>query len=128
VRKASAGVASTLRGRPLRPYAELLVALIASSAFAAAIDQLAITLEGAPDRVDDLLAATVARFLEGFSDEARSIQTSAAGAGHELATLVLRWYAQAEEPGARRRALDLLDKMLEAQSFGVQELVSGAER
>jgi hypothetical protein len=128
VRKASAGIAAALRGRPLRPHAGLLAALIASPAFAAAINQLAITLERAPDRIDDLLAATVEHFLKEFSDEARSIQTGAAGAAHELATLVLRWYAQAEQPDSRRRALDLLDKMLEAQSFGVQELVSGAER
>jgi hypothetical protein len=41
---------------------------------------------------------------------------------------VLSWYAQADDPVARARALDLLDDMLAADSFGVAGMVSEAER
>jgi hypothetical protein len=41
---------------------------------------------------------------------------------------VLHWYAQAEDRESRARALDLLDDMLAAESFGVAEMVAGAER
>jgi hypothetical protein len=128
VRKAAAGVAVPLRGKALRPHAELLLALIGAAAFDAALSQLATTLEYAPDRVDDLLAATVERFLERFGDESRSIANSAAASSHELGKLVMHWYEQAEAPAERARALDLLDQMLEADSFGVKEMVVEAER
>lgn len=128
VREAAAKVASALRDGALRPHAKLLHALIGSPAFDAALAQLTLTLERSIDRVDDLLGATVERFLERFADESRSLSGAAAGHARQLGRLVLGWYAQGDDPMARARALDLLDDMLAADSFGVAGMVSEAER
>jgi hypothetical protein len=125
---AAAEVASALRDRALRPYAELLLELVRSPAFEPALPQLTITLGRATDRTGELLAATVERFLERFGGESRSLATAAAGEARQLGELVLRWYGEAEDRESRARALDLLDGMLAAESFGVAEMVGGAER
>lgn len=128
IRSAAAGVVAALRGTALRPHSDLLTAFIDSPTFEAALPQLEITLEAAPDRVTDLLAATVERFLDLFGAESTSIANAAAGSSHELGKLVLRWYEQADSPEERARALDVIDRMLQVGSFGVQDLVVAAER
>jgi hypothetical protein len=128
VRKAAARVAPALRDTALHTYAQLLLALIASPAFEPALSQLAITLERATDQIDDLLGATVERFVERFGGEARSLATAAAGQARQLGGLVLRWYTQAEDRDSRLRALDLLDEMLAADAFGVADMLAEAER
>jgi hypothetical protein len=128
VREAAAGVATALRDAALRPHADLLLRLIASPAFEPALPQLALTLERATDRVDDLIAATFERFLERFGGEARSLATAAAARARQLGELLLRWYAQAEYREGRLRAMDLVDDMLAADAFGVADMVAQAER
>lgn len=53
-----------------------------------------------------------------------------AGAGHskQLAELVLRAYAQAPDPPARARALDLIDRLMELRAYGITDAVDSAER
>lgn len=128
VREAAALVAGTLRDQALRPYEPLLRSLIGSPAFEPALPQLLITLEHAPDRVDDLLGLTTRRFLEVSGEAARSLANAAAADAHQLGELVMRWYGQAEGPAGRAEALDLIDMLLEADSFGVGDLVGRAER
>jgi hypothetical protein len=56
------------------------------------------------------------------------LSSAAAGHARQLGQLVLGWYAQADDPGTRAQAVDLLDEMLAADSFGVAGMVSEAER
>ncbi len=91
VRKEAAGVAGALRGHPLRPFEAVVNALIASPAFSDALSQLLITLERAPDRVDDLALLCAQRFVEVFRTEAGDLRTAAAGDAR-------RWLA--DHPGA----------------------------
>jgi hypothetical protein len=128
VRQAAAEVAGALRGNNLRPFEELLTALIGSPSFVPAATQLFITLERAPDRVDDLVLQSAQRFIEVNGADIGNIATSAAGDAREIGELVVRAYAQATDAAVRSTALDLIDRLLLHGGFGVDKLVEAAER
>jgi hypothetical protein len=128
VRKAAASVATHLRDRPLRGHANLLADLIAGPAFEEELGQLLLTLERAPDRVDDLVLAMGRRFVADYGSAIGDFSTSAAGDAREMSRLVLRAYAQAGDAGSRERALDLIDEFLLLGAYGVEDAVREAER
>lgn len=128
VREAVAQVAGRLRGEQLRPFSEVLVALIGSKSFDAAVDQLLITLERATDRIDDLAILCAQRFVEVFGVDVGNPATGAAGNAAEIGQLVLRAYEQARGQSIRSESLDLIDKLLMFGGHRVDELVNAAER
>lgn len=128
VRKAAAEVAAALRGHALRPFETVLRELLASAAFADALPQLLITLEQAPDRVDDLALLCAQRFVEVLGDEAADIQTSAAGDARQIGQLIIRGLAQARTPAERRALLDVLDRLLSTGGYGIDDVISEYER
>lgn len=128
VRKAAAEVAVVLRGRPLRPHAAVLTALIASPAFEAGLPQLLLTLRQAPDRVDDLIIQCTDRFLDVHSANVGNIATAAAGEARDVGQLILDTYVRATDRAARAKALDLIDGLLLAGSYDFARIVDEAER
>jgi hypothetical protein len=128
VRKAAAEVAGNLRHDPLRPYAPTLEALIASLAYVHASPQIFITLQEAPDKVDDLALLTAQRFVEVSGSEAGDMRTSAAGDAHYVSELVVRGLAQSRDRGHRSALLDVLDLLLWHGVYGIGEAISEFER
>ncbi|WP_228545900.1 NACHT domain-containing protein [Microcella flavibacter] len=128
VREAASGLASHLRDHPLRPFADLLDALIASPAFEQAMPQLLITLQRAPDKVDELVLKAAQQFLAVFASDASDIQTSAAGDARYVSQLVVRGLSQSGDKTHRARLLDVLDSMLELGAYGVEEVLAVTER
>jgi len=128
VRKAVALVAQVLRDQALRPFKSVLISIINAPSFEEAVDQLLITLERAPDRIDDLIIACAQQFVGVFGPDIGNIATRAAGNAREVGQLVLRAYAQVPNSRDRSVALDLIDKLLLSGGYGVDELVIFAER
>jgi len=128
VRKAVAEVAPQLRGQAIRPFADLLVALIDSPAYADATPQLLITLEHAPDKVDDLVLKSAQRFLTIYGEQAGDIRTSAAGDAHYISELVVRGLAQSSDLWHRGALLDVLDLLLELGVYGIGKAIAETER
>lgn len=128
VRKAAAQVASHLREHPLRPYAELLGALIESPSYEHAAPQLLITLQYAPDKVDDLALKAARRFIDAFGKDAADIHTNAAGDAHYISELVVRGLAQSQNHSHRAALLDVLDLLLELGAYGANDAIADAER
>ena len=128
VRKAAAEVAGVLRGRALQPYAALLTILIASPTFSDALAHLLMTLEQAPDRIDDLVIQFTRRFVEVHGAEASNLSTAAAGQAPRVGQLVLRAYAQAGDPAVRATVLDLIDGLLLTGAYELARIVDEAER
>jgi hypothetical protein len=128
VREAAAEIAPALRGRPLAAHRALLRELIGSPALKPALPQLLLTLEMAPDRVDELVFALAERFLATNTEALDSVATAGAGHSKQLAELVLRAYAQAPNPPARAQALDLIDRLMELRAYGITDAVANAER
>jgi hypothetical protein len=128
VRKAAADVAPHLRGRPLRPFAGLLKALIESPSYEHATPQLLLTLEHAPDKVDDLALNAAQRFVKVYGQDAGDIRTSAAGDAHYISDLVVRGLAQSRDKQHRAALLDVLDLLLEIGVYGIEEAIAESER
>lgn len=128
VRGAAADVAASLRGEALRPHSVLVLDLIGGPAFETSVPQLLITLEQAPDRVDDLILATARRFVGTHRRELGDLRTAAAAEARQLSTLVVRAHAQATGEQARDEALDLLDDLLRVGAYGVEDALLETER
>lgn len=128
VREAAAKVAVALRGRRLRPYRRTLTALIDSRAFGAALSQLLITLEHAPDRVDELVLTCVRRFVAVFGAASADLARGAAADARHIGRLLVRAYVQAASPARRSEVLDLLDQLLLFGSYGVAEAINDSDR
>lgn len=128
VREAAAEVAGALRGRRLRPHRRTLTALIDSCAFEAALSQLLITFEHAPDRVDELVLACVRRFLLVFGAASADLAHGAAADARHIGGLLVRSYVQAPSAALRSEILDLLDRLLLLGSYGVARAIGDADR
>lgn len=128
VRENVGTLASHLRGHNLRPYAEFLADLIASRSYMHATPQLLITLQEAPDKVDDLIDLAAHHFLNVHGKDVADIQTSAAGDAHYISDLVVRGLAQTSDHQRITALLDILDRLLELRAYGVDQAIDGAVR
>ena len=68
------------------------------------------------------------RYLELFGREVGDIQTRAAGDAREVGRLVVRSYGRTEDAELRRELLDIIDRLLELNAYGLNEAVERAER
>lgn len=127
-RKKVGALASHLRGDDLRPYAEFLADLIASPSYVHATPQLLITLQEAPDKVDDLVDLAAHRFLNIHGEDVSDIRTGAAGDAHYISDLVVRGLAQTRDRGRIAALLDILDRLLELGVYGVDRAIDAAVR
>ncbi|MFD1812473.1 hypothetical protein [Rhodococcus gannanensis] len=128
VRKKVGTLAGHLRGNGLRPYADLLADLIASPSYVHAIPQLLITLQEAPDKVDDLVDLAAHSFLDIHGEDVADIRTGAAGEAHYISDLVVRGLAQSRDRRRITALLDILDRLLELGVYGVDRAIDGAVR
>ncbi|BCK53015.1 hypothetical protein [Nocardia wallacei] len=128
VRKMVGTMAGHLRGDDLRPYTEFLADLIASPSYVHAAPQLLITLQEAPDKVDDLIDLAAHHFLNIHSEDVADIRTGAAGDAHYISDLVVRGLAQTRDRQRITALLDILDRLLELGVYGVDRAIDGAVR
>ncbi|AWB92153.1 hypothetical protein C3E78_08045 [Aeromicrobium chenweiae] len=128
VRKEVGSLAGHLRGDNLRPYAGFLADLIESPSYVHATPQLLITLQEAPDKVDDLVDLAAHRFLDINGDDVADMRTGAAGDAHYISDLVVRGLAQTRDRARIKALLDILDRLLELGVYGVHRAVDGAVR
>ena len=128
VRKETAEVASRLRHHSLRQFDRLLMALIDSSSYVHAATQLLITLDQAPDKVDELVLKASERFISVFGRAAADIRTGAAGDAFYVSKLVVRGLAQSQDRGHQAALLDILDQLLELGIYGISDAIATTER
>ena len=128
VRRAVASLAPRLRGLKLRSFAGLLSNLIASDSYPESTPQLFLTLQQAPDRVDDLALKASQRFLKVYGTEAGDIRTAAAGDSFYVSELVVRGLAQSKSTEERSSLLDVLDQLLEVDAYGIAKAIDEAGR
>lgn len=128
MRKEAGKVAGALRDHALRPFAGAIKALVASPVFGDAVSQLLISLEHAPDRVDDLALLCANRFVETLGTEAADIRMGAAADAREVGQLVIRGLAQSRTARERAALLDVLDRLLLLGAYGIDEVVTESER
>ncbi|MFB6718906.1 hypothetical protein ACFCV3_02055 [Kribbella sp. NPDC056345] len=128
VQTSAAKVTDSLRVRPLLPFRDIIMTLINSPSFVHALPRLLITLETAPDQVDELVLACVERAAGDLGADIGNIQTSAAHHGYRLGQVVVRALAQSKIGSQRGRLLDVLDRLIVLGAYGVDEMIDKAER
>lgn len=101
---------------------------MASPTFSHALPQLLITLEQAPDRVDDLILQCVRRFIEEHGAESGDISTRAAADAHRIGGMLVRADTQAGTALRRSGILNLLDTLLLNGAQGLTEAVNSVGR
>jgi hypothetical protein len=106
----------------------VLLALIDSAAFEAAVPQLFLTLEHAPDDVGALALRSAQRFVQVFGPAAGDLRTGAAGDTHYVCDVILRGLAQSQDPAQRANLLDVVDELIKVGAYGVDEAVNNAGR
>lgn len=128
VRKEVGSLVRHLRGGELRPHSVVLSDLIASPACGHAFRDIFLTLDAAPDRVDDLVYLAACRFVDGYRQELTEGRFGSAGTVHYVADLVVRGLAQTRDRERVHGLLDVLDRLFEFGVYGVDRAVDGAER
>ncbi len=128
VRTAAADVTSTLRGEALRPFAAVLREFISSPAFGEGISQLLITLENAPDKIDDLVLHSVRQFITTVGTDVGDISTRAAAESQQVSQLIVRGLTQTDHADERSALLDALDELIRLNSLGIDDVVNASER
>ncbi|MEU4711134.1 ATP-binding protein [Nocardia salmonicida] len=128
VRKSAAEVVPALRGEPLEPFAALLREFINSPAFGEGIAQLLITLEAAPDRIDDLILHGVRQFITVAGPEVGDLSTHAAADSHHVSQLLVRGLAQTDDSDERSALLDAIDELFRLGALGIDDVVGASER
>ena len=61
--------------------------------------------------------------VQTFGPKASSIQYEEAGIAEELATLMVRMHEETDDPVLRERVLDIIDDMIRAGFYGIDEKV-----
>jgi hypothetical protein len=92
-----------------------------------ALPQLLITLERAPDRVDDL-AVVCATVRRSFRADAGDISTGAAGDAREVGRLIVKGLGQSRSIEDRAAFLDVLGELLLIGAYGVDDVIAESER
>ena len=87
-----------------------------------------ITLDQAPDKVDELVLKASQRFLSVFGRDVADIRTEAAGDALYVCKLVVRGLAQSQDHNHRAALLDVLDQLLELNVYGINTAITEAER
>jgi hypothetical protein len=127
VREFSHDLMANLRGEELCVHEHLLISLINSEAFSQCLPQLILTIQEAPDQVDDIAIACAAQFISRYKEEIGDISTSAAGDSQSIAQLLFKAYARADQK-KREEIIDLLDSMLRYNAYGVGEMIGLFEK
>jgi hypothetical protein len=128
VRKAAAEMAGSLRGHRLRPFANVVSALIGSPSFVEALPQLLITLERAPDKMQDFALLCSKRFIEVHGLDAADIRRGAAGDARQIGRLIIRGLSQSRRREERTEFLDILDELLRIGAYGFDDMIKESER
>ncbi|WP_189094370.1 ATP-binding protein [Nocardia jinanensis] len=128
VRQSAADVAAVLRGQALLPFTPVLREFISSPAFVEGISQLLITLENAPDKIDDLVLRSVRQFITTAGTDVGDISTHAAAESQHVGRLIIRGLTQTDNPDHRSALLDAIDELIRLGSFGINDMVNALER
>ena len=128
VRRESARCFDKIEADELREPGALIDAFSTSEAFADGPFPLLNRLEDMRGPLPSSVCSLVDRAVGTWGAAAGDIQTSASLHASILAKLIVRLYAQASDDGQRKRALDAIDRMLEAGFYGLDDELEAVDR
>lgn len=128
VRSKAASCFRRLEGREFGEFVGLAESFIASSAYETERFPLIQALEKTTSDASSIICMAADKFLDLVGTDAGNFSTSSAGDSHEFSELVIRAYGQTSSEAVRSRCLDVLDRMMALQAYGVAEALDSFER
>jgi HEAT repeat protein len=120
VRRHAASAMGHLDALDYAQVEELVRGFMNSPSFVEHFESLLDALDAVTATLPNVAIEVCERTLDVAGTEIADIRTSAAAAGPQVTSIVLRLYRQAE-PGLRSRCLDLIDRLTEAAVYGVAQ-------
>ncbi|MFD5623327.1 hypothetical protein [Streptomyces yangpuensis] len=99
----------------------LISSFTASDAFGEDFEQLLIGLDNHPGPLPGAAIDACEKIVTDFDLSLEGIRTHARAVGHYMVPLILRLYRQGDTPN-RIRCLDIIDRLVEANSYGLEAL------
>ena len=115
-------------GGELASYESLIDAFVHSAAFKDGHHSLIHALTRTTARMPNAILSAAETFIAGFGTAAADIRAGVSTYSSDIAQLALRVYKQETDPSTRRRCLDLIDKLVEAQAGGASSAIEEFER
>lgn len=124
VQKAVSRLPYEMSGAPLNDFDQFIRAYVASPAFLLNASAMLHLLEDSALAIDSVVLPIAERIISRMGDG----RTSDAGDAWQLSEIVVRALSQTEEAQTRSRLLDVLDRLLELNAFGVEGVIQDSER
>lgn len=115
-------------GSALASYESLIDAFVKSAAFKDGHHSLIHALTRTTARMPNAILSAAETFIATFGTAAADIRAGVSTYSSDIAQLALRVYKQETDSSARRRCLDLIDKLVEAQAGGASSAIEEFER
>ncbi len=128
VRLKAANCFHRLEGKQLEEHVDLIDAFIDSLAFTKAASDLIRTLGKTSPRLPDITCKICERFIDLAGSDTADFRTRAPMDSAEVSKLLVRLYSQSSDESLQSRCLDLIDRMFEISSYGLQEALDLYER
>lgn len=128
VRLKAANCFHRLEGEQLEEQIDLIEAFIESPAFAKAHSILIETLGKTASKLPDVTYKVCERFIDLAGSDTADFRTRTPMDSAETSKLLIRLYIQASDQSLQSRCLDLIDRMIETGSYGLNEALDLYER
>jgi hypothetical protein len=117
-----------LKGQDIGRYDGLVRAYVESRAYPSPHDDLLRRLADSTWQLPDIVLRIAERFIEAAGIRASDIQHASFSDGSQVATLVVRLYAQTADETVKRRCLDHIDEMELRGFYGIDQELSRVDR
>ena len=128
VRAEAADCFRRFEGDDLAGYEHLIDQFVLSDAFPKNRFPLLIALERTSVKLPEVTLLACERFVEIAGLAAADVSTSEAGDADAVIKLTLRTYQQSSDDTIRAKSLDLIDKLFEYGTYGINEALEDFER
>jgi hypothetical protein len=112
----------------LNDQADLLGAFLDTVPEKAALEPLVYSLEESLVQLPDLVCRFAELSIEAYRTEAGDISTAGSAVAMHLSKIVVRLYAQTEDPTVQSRCLDMIDEMERYHFLGVSDELQQLDR
>ena len=128
VRAESARCFHRFKGTQLEEYGRLINEFVPSKAFSRNYFPLLRALEQTTAKLPEVTLLACERFVDIAGLAAADISTREAGDADTVIKLALRTYQQSSDDTIRARSLDLIDKLMENGTYGIDDALEEFER
>ena len=128
VRAEAAQCFRRFEGSQLEGYDYLITQFVHSDAFASNYFPLLMALERTTAKLPCIALSACERFIDVAGMAASDISTRQAGDADMVIKLTLRVYQQSSDDTVRARSLDLIDKLMEHGTYGINDALEEFER